>query len=494
MHGYTESEAIGKHISLIIPANRINEETLIISKIRAGKNVEHFETWRNTKSGKIIPVSLTISPIKDSHGNIVGASKIARDITRYKNSEEKLQRYTENLELLSEVGKSVYKSLNIDEILQKVTDATTKLTGAAFGAFFYNHEDKHGESYMLYTLAGAPKQAFEKFGMPRNTEIFHATFSGEGIVRSDDITKDARYGKNSPHNGMPKGHLPVVSYLAVPVISQSGNVLGGLFFGHPEPGKFTREHEQLVTGVINQAAVALDNARFYEQVQTLNAKKDEFIGMASHELKTPITSLKGYLQIFEKAIPDNDKNKAFINKAVQQVNKLSGLISDLLDISEIETGKLPLDFTDFELKQLVKETIELIQYSSRSHHIEFNCSQDEIWLHADRQRIEQVVINLISNAIKYSPGTDRVIVTLSATRGKVRFAVKDFGMGINEDQYERIFSRFYRVDELAPHISGLGIGLYISKEIINRHNGVINVKSEYGKGSVFTFEIPLQSE
>ncbi|HEY4194111.1 MAG TPA: PAS domain S-box protein, partial [Mucilaginibacter sp.] len=250
MYSYTESEVLGKHISIVIPPDRLSEEDIIISKIKAGEKVDHFETWRVDKFGKQIPVSLTISPIRDSKGQVIGASKTARDITRYKADEHKLLRYAENLETLNEVGKSISESLDVDEILQIVTDATTKLTGAAFGAFFYNKVDDNGESYMLYTLSGVPKEAFEKFGMPSNTEVFGRTFSGEGILRSDDITKDPRYGKNSPYHGMPKGHLPVVSYLAVPVISKDGNVLGGLFYGHPEPGQFSKEHEQLVSGVV----------------------------------------------------------------------------------------------------------------------------------------------------------------------------------------------------------------------------------------------------
>src|SRR6202012_2529093 len=132
--------------------------------------------------------------------------------------------------------------------------------GAEFGAFFYNVINPSGESYMLYTLSGAPIEAFSKFPMPRNTEVFAPTFSGASIVRSDDITKDPRYGKNEPRRGMPEGHLPVRSYLAVPVVSRTGEVLGGLFFGHAEVGRFTEDAEELVRGVAGQAAVAIDNA------------------------------------------------------------------------------------------------------------------------------------------------------------------------------------------------------------------------------------------
>src|SRR6202000_2469834 len=150
------------------------------------------------------------------------------------------------LRRLLRVGADVAAELDVDRAVQVVTDAATELTGAAFAAFFYNVTNDSGESYLLYTLSGVPREAFSSFPMPRNTAIFAPTFAGEGIVRSDDITKDSRYGKNDPHHGMPKGHLPVRSYLAAPVVSAGGEVLGGLFFGHSETAKFDARSERII--------------------------------------------------------------------------------------------------------------------------------------------------------------------------------------------------------------------------------------------------------
>jgi signal transduction histidine kinase len=283
----------------------------------------------------------------------------------------------------------------------------------------------------------------------------------------------------------------VVSYLAVPVISKSGSVIGGLFYGHPEPGKFTEEHEKLVAGIANQASLALDNAKLYEEIQKLNSKKDEFIGLASHELKTPITSLNGFLQIISRRLPEGDLNKSFVEKALLQIRKLSGLISDLLDVSKIESGQLPLNITSFDLVNVLREVIEQFQYSTRSHHIALQSDGNSLMISADQQRIEQVVINLLSNAVKYSPGADLVKVSVFGDAHRAIVNVQDFGMGIDKEHKDRIFSRFYRVDDQASHISGLGIGLYISKEIIGRHQGLLKVESASGKGSVFSFEIPI---
>ena len=163
----------------------------------------------------------------------------------------------------AEAARAVAGELDLQRIVQAVTDAATELTNAQFGAFFYNVVKDSGESYMLYTVSGAPREAFSRFPMPRNTAIFAPTFSGSGVVRSADIRRDPRYGRNAPFHGMPEGHLPVVSYLAVPVISRTGEVIGGLFFGHAEEGVFTDNEEQIALALAAQAAVAVDNARLY---------------------------------------------------------------------------------------------------------------------------------------------------------------------------------------------------------------------------------------
>jgi PAS domain S-box-containing protein len=171
-------------------------------------------------------------------------------------------------EALNEVARIIGVELDLQKLVQTVTDIATRLTHAQFGAFFYNVLNEHGESYMLYTLSGASRADFEKFGMmPRNTPVFGPTFTGAGPRRSDDIRKDPDYGKVAPHYGMPKGHLPVCSYLAVPVKSRSGEVLGGLFFGHPDPGIFTEAEERLAMGIAAHAAVAIDNARLFQKAE-----------------------------------------------------------------------------------------------------------------------------------------------------------------------------------------------------------------------------------
>ena len=174
---------------------------------------------------------------------------------------------TERYDQLGDVARDIAGRLDLDVVVQRITDAATSLTGAQFGAFFYNMINAEGEAYTLYTISGVPRSAFEKFPMPRNTAVFAPTFSGSGIFRSSNIMKDPRYGRNAPYFGMPAGHLPVVSYLALPVISHTNEVIGGLFFGHAEEGVFGETEEKIAEALAGHAAVAIDNVRLYERLE-----------------------------------------------------------------------------------------------------------------------------------------------------------------------------------------------------------------------------------
>ncbi|HYX36589.1 MAG TPA: PAS domain-containing protein [Oligoflexus sp.] len=199
-----------------------------------------------------------------SENEVIGVGILIYDITEQKQLEQKIREQAHINEKLHEVGTVLTGELNLDKIVQTVTDVATELSGAQFGAFFYNVLREDGEAYTLYCISGVPREKFSNFPMPRSTNIFAPTFKGEGIVRLADVTQDPRFGKNVPYRGMPVGHLPVRSYLAVPVISRTGEVLGGLFFGHEKAGVFTETAEYLVAGLAPQAAVAIDNARLFD--------------------------------------------------------------------------------------------------------------------------------------------------------------------------------------------------------------------------------------
>ena len=285
LYGYVAKDVTGQPITILIPSDRADEELSILERIRRGERVEHYETIRRRKDGSLVEVSLTVSPTKNAEGVIVGASKIARDISRRK-------RDAERLETLNKIAKTLSSDLDLERIVQTVTDTATELAGARFGAFFYNVTHRDGEAYLLYTLSGAPREAFERFGLPRATPVFQPTFHGIGVVRSDDIREDPRYGRNPPHQGMPTGHLPVVSYLAVPVVSRSGDVIGGLFFGHDQPGVFTQDAEEIVSGIAAHAAIAIDNARLFATVQEDMRSKELLLNEFQHRMRNTLTMVQ----------------------------------------------------------------------------------------------------------------------------------------------------------------------------------------------------------
>lgn len=230
------------------------------------------------------------------------------------------------------------------------------------------------------------------------------------------------------------------------------------------------------------------------QRKLLENKKDEFMSIASHELKTPLTSIKGYVQILERLINDlgHEKAKLFITKTNMYIDRLNDLITDLLDVSKIQAGKLQLNIARFDVCDLIKESIDGIQLITDKHKINMTNEMHEMVV-GDKHRLEQVLNNLLSNAIKYSPYADKVNISVNKEGNNIRISVRDFGIGISTNNLDKVFSRFYRVESAASKFSGLGIGLYISREIIRRHKGKIWVESKLGKGTTFHFTLPIQT-
>ncbi|HVS00906.1 MAG TPA: CHASE domain-containing protein, partial [Thermoanaerobaculia bacterium] len=330
-------------------------------------------------------------------------------------------------ETLRSIGTAMAAELDLEKLVQTITDAATRITGAQFGSFFYNQLDEQGESYMLYTLSGVPREAFASFPMPRNTALFGPTFHGEGIVRIDDVFQDPRYGKNPPYHGMPKGHLPVRSYLAAPVTSRSGEVLGGLFFGHAEPGVFTPRAERILDGIAAQAAIAIDNARLYEaerrlraEAETANQAKDQFMATLSHELRTPLTPVLARLSVLETDSRLPEDVQGGLSMLRRNVELEARLIDDLLDLTRVTQGKLELRRRTTDLRQVIEHALEAsaakVPESERPRIVTEIAPRDHrLW--ADAPRLTQVLWNLLSNALKFTPAAGEVRVRTRREEG-----------------------------------------------------------------------------
>ena len=499
LFGYTSEELVGRPVRMLIPPERQSEEDDILARLRRGERVEHFETVRITKDGRRVDVALTVSPVRDDSGTIIGASKIARDITALKQAEaERVRLLRENAEVtetLNNVGAIVASDLDRDKVVQAVTDAATELTTAEFGAFFYNVLNESGESYTLYTISGVPREAFSKFPMPRNTEVFEPTFKGTGVVRSADITKDPRYGHNAPHYGMPRGHLPVRSYLAVPVKGRSGGVIGGLFFGHPDVGRFTEHHERLAVGVASWASVALENARLYASVQEASRIKDDFLASLSHELRTPLNAILGYARILRSGIVAPEKRDKAIETIERNATSLTQIVEDVLDISRIVSGKIRLNVQPVEFPDIVRNAVDAITPAADAKGVRIETVLDPAAtpISGDPERLQQVMWNLLSNAVKFTNRGGKVQVRLERVNSHVEVAVSDTGIGIAPEFLPHVFERFRQADAgISRERGGLGLGLSIARQLTEMHGGTIDVSSGgVNQGATFRVKIPV---
>lgn len=420
------------------------------------------------------------------------------------------------VELLYQTGQMLASNLDLERIVQAVTDAGTALSGAAFGAFFYTAQDAEGGVFQLYTLSGAPREAFAKFPHPRSTPVFAPTFEGQGVIRLDDVTKDPRYGQWAPHHGMPKGHLPVCSYLAVPVVSRSGAVIGGLFFGHQACGVFGERAERLVVGLAAQAAVAIDNARLYDEakraaadrarmleseralraeIERVSLMKDEFLATLSHELRTPMTAVLGWTELLLARAGDADKRG--LETIARNARAQSQLIDDLLDMNRIVSGKIRLDVQQVDLPAIVDAAIESVRPSAEAKSIAVRATIDPYagHLYGDPNRLQQVVWNLLTNAVKFTPRDGKIDVIVRRVNSHVEVLVQDSGAGIAPEFLPHVFERFRQADSsITRRHGGLGLGLSIVKHLIELHGGSVEAESDgLDRGSTFAVHLPLRA-
>lgn len=437
----------------------------------------------------------------DDRGTVISMLGIVQDITEQMRTKQLLHQQAEALQIINKVGSVLSAELDLKKLVQALTDAATELVNAHFGAFFYNVLDEGGGSYMLYALSGVDRKHFARFPMPRATALFGPTFRGEGIIRLGDVKQDPRYGQNDPHRGMPRGHLPVRSYLAVPVVSRSGEVLGGLFFGHPEPDRFTENEERLVAGVAAQAAIAIDNARLFDAVQKAresaeiaNRLKDEFLATVSHELRTPLNAVLGWTSLLRGAQMDAARRTKALETIERNARLQQKIVEDILDVTRILAGQLRLEREPMPFRPIVAAAVESIRpmAEDKSISLTVELGDDPAILIGDGSRLEQVTSNLLSNAVKFTPDGGAVRVTLDVTESRVELVVSDTGVGIATSFLPHVFERFRQGDTRATRAhGGLGLGLAIVRHLTEMHGGsVAAVSAGEGKGATFIVRLP----
>lgn len=440
----------------------------------------------------------------------VGANQTAI-VLQHRRSEEALREQNEALDTLLRVNTSLAAERDLRAVVQAVTDAGTELTHAAFGAFFYNVVGAGGDGYMLYALSGARREDFADFPMPRNTSLFGPTFRGEATIRIADVQDDPRYGHAPPHHGLPSGHLPVRSYLATPVVSRTGEVIGGLFFGHPDRGVFRAQAERLVEGLAAQAAIAIDNVRLYRSLQAELGerasaqealrkeaeRKDEFLAMLGHELRNPLAAISSSLQLLEHHDGSSEHHAGARRRMSRQVGHLNRMVDDLLDLSRISRGQILLHREALDLAAIVRQVLEDHRETIAEAEVDasIRLPPEPVPVDADRTRLSQALGNLIQNACKFTDPGGTVEVRVEASDPDVEVRVVDSGIGIESQDIERILDPFNQAPAgRARSGGGLGLGLAVVKSVADLHGGSVHALSDGpGTGATFILRLPLRA-
>ncbi len=476
--------------------------------IRTGEPFEMVFPLRGA-DGQFRDFLTRVHPLQDGHGRVARWFGTNTDVTAQQEAERREKRAREMAEILNRIGPVLSAELEPEKLTQKITDIATEAVRAEFGAFLYNVVNEGGESYLLYTLSGVAREKFAGLPMPRNTEVFGPTFRGEGPVRSSDITRDPRYGKNAPYRGMPRGHPPVHSHLAVSVKSRNGTVLGGLFFGHSQPGVFSAEDEAIVTGIAAQAAIALDNASLFdetrrssealrrsnEELSRSNADLNQFAYSASHDLREPLRMVSIYTQFLGRklgGVLDADTQQ-YMEQVLKGTSRLEALIRDLLAYTKAAED---MDSTTAsgDAAAALKSALDNLAATIEEAGVVVTVEPPGLPQVAVAEiHITQLLQNLIGNAVKYrSENPPRINIGAVRRGSEWEFYVADNGIGIAEEYKDHIFGVFKRLHN-SEEYSGTGIGLAICHRIVQRYGGRIWVESTVGQGSTFFFTLPARS-
>lgn len=387
------------------------------------------------------------------------------------------------LEILNSVGRRLSGELELPKLIQYVTDAGRVITDSRWGAYFTRTKNDSG-AYELSTVSGGKENEFKEILQSLDPSFFKQHFDSKNTITDNYIHDNS----------------PLKSFLAVAVVSRTGEVIGGLLYGDSKERHFGERDKKIIEGIAAQAAIAIDNAHLFKSATDAIKVRDEFLSVASHELKTPITSLK--LQFQQAARSINNGNPTVyekeavnrrVKKAVQQLDRMNSLIEDMLDASRASLSKMTLNKVKFDLNTLTSEIIDSFaeQLTVQKIPYTFIKSPQPAYICGDSYRIEQLISNLISNAIKYGNGS-AIEIVIKETGPNISLSVTDHGIGIARDKLDKIFERYERA-VTGSNISGLGLGLYISSHIARSHNGKIEVQSQYGEGSTFTFIVPKTS-
>jgi PAS domain S-box-containing protein len=460
LFGYTASEMIGNPISRLVPPEHPNEEPQILERIRRGERIEHYETRRMRKGGETIEVSVTISPVRDRLGRIVGASKIARDVTD--------QRRWRKAEVAESFLGALVGSAEDAIISKNLEGHVTNWNAAAERLFGYSAEEMLGKP--LTILLPDNRQDEE-------SQILRRIRRGERI----DHYETKRRRKD--------GYVLEVAQTISPIRDNLGRIIGiSNITRDISVQKRSEERER-------QALLQAQEAR--RQAEEANRAKDEFLATISHELRTPMTAILGWSRILASGTLDPDRQRQALETIDRNAQAQAQLIEDLLDISRIVSGRLRIETKVVDMAAVVAAAVEAVHLAAEAKHIRLQAivSSGAGPIRGDAQRLQQVVWNLLTNAIKFTPRNGNVQIELERVESQIQLRVVDNGIGIKPDFVQHLFERFSQADSsITRSGGGLGMGLAIVKSLVELHGGVITANSAgEGKGATFTVKLPISA-
>jgi PAS domain S-box-containing protein len=496
LYGYAPEEIIGKSIAILVPPDHDDELPAIMERLRRGERIEHFETRRVAKDGRRLDISLTISPVRNSVGKLVGASAIARDITKTKRTEAALRFLAEASALLAELvdvpttlqmvaGLAVPHFADWCAVDMTESDGTLRRLGVA-----------HVDPAKVELVRALHERYPPDPNAPQGAVAVLRT--GKSEVMADIPSSLLEQATADAEHLRVIRDLGLKSYMCVPLCVR-GQVIGVVSFVTAESGRSYGESDlRLAEDLANRAAIAIENARLYSDLKDADRRKDEFLAMLAHELRNPLAPIRNAMQIMRLAGADREVTDRARVVVERQVEQLVRLVDDLLDVSRIMRGKIELRKERVELASIVTQAVEVVQptLDANGQTFEISAPPQPVILHADPVRISQVVGNIIQNAAKFSAEQGRIHLTIDSEDRHVVLRVRDEGAGIHPDLLPHVFDLFVQGDKsLQRSEGGMGIGLTVVKRLVQMHGGHVEVHSPgVGQGSEFAVKLPLAQE
>jgi PAS domain S-box-containing protein len=469
--GYSAAEAVGQPITLIIPPERRSEEADILARLRRGERVDHFETVRVGKDGRERAISLTVSPIRDAAGKVVGASKIARDITEKKRAEDALAQQREWLQTtLESIGDAVIATDARGEV-EFINAVAEHLTG-------WRREDARGKP-----CAEVFHIVNEVTRRPAENPVHRVLKEGVVIGLANHTLLIAADGTERP-----------IDDSAAPIRGRDARIVGTVLVFRDVTERRQIENERYAATLERERLLESERAARAD-AERANRLKDEFVAIVSHELRTPLNAMMGWTEILANDQSDPETRGRAVEVLRRNTRLQTQLVSDLMDTSRMLSGKLRLELQSVELTTVVRDAVQTVQSAADSKGLEITTNLEEgagIAL-ADPARLQQVLCNLLLNAVKFTPRGGRVSVGLRAIDTHAEITVSDDGVGIQPELLSSIFDRFRQADSsTSRRFGGLGLGLAIVKQLVEMHGGTVQAASGgEGQGASFTVSLPV---